>query len=43
MEYYQIQGDTQETPEPDEDKTFKKLKNIQTILKKELALKELCK
>ena len=45
MEEYHIQ----ETPEPEEekkivkDKTFNRLKNIQSLLKKEVALNELCK
>jgi hypothetical protein len=28
---------------PDEDKTFNRLKELQALLKKESALKELCK
>ena len=28
---------------PDEDKTFNRLKKLQALLKKESALKELCK
>ena len=47
MEFYDIQ----ETPEPeqetkiniDKDKTFNKLKQLQELIKKESALKELCK
>ena len=47
MECYDIQ----ETPEPeqetkiniDKDKTFNKLKQLQELIKKESALKELCK
>ena len=40
-----IKDNIQITPENnnDNDKTFNKLKDLQTLLKKESALKELCK
>ena len=42
MEYYEIQSEIQETAEQ-EGKTFDRLKKIQSLLKKESSLKELCK
>jgi hypothetical protein len=42
MEYYEIQSEIQETPEP-ELETFNTLKKLQSLLKKESSLKELCK
>ena len=38
----QDNGETQSTPN-DVDKTFNRIKELQTLIKKESALKELCK